>query len=189
MQNITIEIIKDRNIEQCRELCNELMALQKSKAYIQPEQFNSMNFETRMKKSYESALRSQVIIVKDNGVPVGYVFSTIDNISVADRDIYPDWASVGESSMGFYPDWVTLPQKIGCLNNLYLRSEYRCSGLGSKLFDMTMEWLESFPDVDLTFVYVSNGNDGALRFYLNHGFTLSHDVFNGFIKAAYKLKN
>jgi ribosomal protein S18 acetylase RimI-like enzyme len=190
MNNITIEILKDGNIEQCRELCNELMAFQKSKAAIAPEIFDMMNFETRMKKSYENALDSQVIVVKDNGIPVGYVFSTIDNIENS-KDSYPAWAPKddNENSRGFYPAWDNLPNKIGCLNNLYLRDEYRNMRLGSRLFEMAMEWLESFPDVDLVFIYVSNGNDAALNFYLSRGFTFSHDVFGGFIKATYKLKN
>lgn len=147
-----------------------------------------MIFDTQMKKSHESAFRSQTMIAKDGDVPIGYVFSTIDNVDPIDRTAYPDWAPIDENSIGFYSEWVTLPQKIGCLSNLYLRKEYRGSGLGTKLFHLTMEWLGSFPDVNLTFVYVSNGNDPALKFYLNHGFTLSHDVFGGFIKAAYKLK-
>ncbi|WP_205700005.1 hypothetical protein [Cohnella luojiensis] len=91
MENITI--IKDGNIEQCRELCNELMAFQKSMATIGPEIFDAMNFDTRMKKSYESAIDSQVIVVKDNGFPVGYVFSTIENIE-SSKNTVPEWAPV-----------------------------------------------------------------------------------------------
>ena len=49
-----------------------------------------------------------------------------------------------------------------------------------------MEWLESFSDVNVIFVYISNGNDAALDFYLKNGFIYSHDVFGGFIKTAYK---
>ncbi|KIL35028.1 GCN5 family acetyltransferase [Cohnella kolymensis] len=187
MVNVTIELVKDGNIEQCRQLCNELMAFQKSKAAIAPEAFDSMNFDTRMKKSYESSLESQVIVVKDNGMPVGYVFSTIENIENS-KGQYPAWAPKDENSKGFYPEWVNLPNKIGCLNNLYVRDQYRDMGLGSKLLEMSMEWLESFPDVDLIFIYVSNGNDAALNFYLSRGFTFSHDVFGGFIKAIYKFK-
>jgi ribosomal protein S18 acetylase RimI-like enzyme len=190
MEHITIETLKDGNIEPCRELCNELMAFQKSKATIAPEAFDTMNFDTRMKKSYESALESQVLVVKDKGIPVGYVFSTIDNVENSKSDSYPEWAPVEdrENSKGFYPEWDDLPKKIGCLNNLYVRDEYRSMGLGSRLFEMSMEWLESFQDVDLIFIYVSNGNEAALDFYLRHGFTLSHDVFGGFIKAVYKFK-
>lgn len=189
MENITIEVVKDGNIEQCRDLCNELMAFQKSQAAIAPEAFDTMNFDTRMKKSYESSLHSQVIVVKDKGIPVGYVFSTIDTIEKS-KGSYPEWAPIDDiqNSIGFYPDWVHLPKKIGCLNNLYLRDEYRDMGHGSRLFEMSMEWLESFPEVDLVFIYVSNGNDAALKFYLSRGFTFSHDVFGGFIKAVYKFK-
>ena len=187
MPNITFEVLSGDAIEQCRELCNELMAFQKSKATRCPENFNSMNFDTRMKKSHECALESQTVVVKDNGVPVGYVFSTIDLVDAGDKAAFPDWAPASENSLGFYPDWVKVPQKIGCLSNLYLRDQYRSMGLGSKLFQMTMEWLESFADVNLIFVYISNGNEDALQFYLNHGFTFSHNVFGGFITAAYKL--
>ena len=186
MENITVEIVQDGNIEQCRALCDELMAFQKSQATLSPESFDFMNFDTRMKKSYESALRSQVVVAKDNGVPVGYIFSTIDEEVESGEDSIPEWAPHVENSKGFYPEWVKLPKKIGCLNNLYLRDGYRSTGLGSKLFNQSMLWLESFPDVDLIFTYISNGNDAALKFYLSHGFTFSHDVYGGFIKAAYK---
>ncbi|TVY10279.1 GNAT family N-acetyltransferase [Paenibacillus cremeus] len=189
LPNITIEVVTDGNIEQCRELCNELMAFQKSMATMAPEAFDTMNFDTRMKRSYENALESQVIVVKDNGDPVGYVFSTIDRIDPSKR-AFPAWAPVeGKSDvLGFYPDWEQIPSKMGCLNNLYLREPYRDLGLGSKLFQMSMDWLESFADVEVIFIYVSNGNDAALQFYLQKGFTFSHDVFGGFIKAVYKVR-
>lgn len=189
MADLTIEVVKDGNIEQCRELCNELMAFQKSQAFMAPEVFDLMNFDTRMKSSYEEALLSQTIVAKDRGVPIGYVFSTIEKVEGVD-DPLPSWAPKGngETVRGFYPDWDNLPEKAGCLSNLYFREEYRGLGLGTKMLGMAMEWLESFPDVDLTFVYISNGNDAALKFYLDHGFTYSHEVFGGFIKAAYRYK-
>ncbi len=189
MPDITIEIVRNGDIEQCRGLCDELMAFQKSRARIHPECFDYMSFDTRMKKSFESALRSQVIVARDRGIPIGYVFSTIDEVEASDRNAYPAWAPAEENSIGFYPEWIALPQKIGCLSNLYLRDGYRGSGLGSRLFEMAMEWLESFSDVNLVFVYISNGNDSALQFYLNHSFTFSHDVFGGFIQAAYKQRS
>ncbi|MFC5452885.1 GNAT family N-acetyltransferase [Paenibacillus aestuarii] len=187
MRNITIETVTDGNIEQCRELCNELMAFQKAKAKLAPEAFDLMNFDTRMKKSFEHALASQVIVAKDNGVPVGYAFSTVDAIDKTRRE-FPAWAPIQDpkKSLGFYPDWDHLPARMGCLNNLYIRDGYRDLGLGSQLFSMSMGWLESLPDVDLIMIYVSNGNDAASNFYLSRGFTFSHDVFDGFIQAFYK---
>jgi len=190
LHNLTLEVVRDGSIEQCRELCDELMAYQKSKAALAPEAFDAMNFDTRMKRSYENALDSQVIVAKDNGVPVGYVFSTIDLVAEEDRAAVPAWAPVAEAetARGFYPDWLRLPAKIGCLSNLYVRDAYRRTGLGSRLFDEAIEWLENHPDATDIFIYVSNGNDSALRFYLDRGFKYSHEVFGGFIHAVYRSK-
>ena len=183
-KSITIEIVSDEDLEVCKDLCNELMAFQQSKAVIAPECFNGMNFDTRLKESYHSALRKQILVAKDGNTAVGYVFSTINQVDEAER-IIPAWAPAGKDAIGFYPKWLTLPQKIGCLSNLYIREGYQCFGLGSQLLDMAMKWLGSFPDCNLTFVYTSNGNDSAYDFYIHKGFTFSHEVFGGFIKAAY----
>jgi len=185
MGNITFEVVENDDIEQCRDLCNELMSFQKSQAVISPEGFNSMNFDTRMKLSYESALEKQVIIVKDDEEPFGYIFSTIDMVTEEMRDMWPDWVPRTTGGVGFYPEWLSLPQKVGCLSNLYLRDAYKGHGFGSKLCEMSMEWLGSFTDVPISFVYISNGNDRAYEFYIRKGFIPSHDVFGGFIKAAY----
>ncbi len=188
MENITIEVLNEDEIETCRDLCNELMAFQKSKAILSPKSFDEMNFDTRMKRSYEGALHKQVVVVKDKGVAVGYVFSTIDMVDESARNAFPGWAPKGDGNcqtIGFYPNWVKLPQKIGCLSNLYLREPYKGLGLGGKLTDIAMKWLASFSDCTLSFVFISNGNDKALEFYKQKGFVYSHEVFNGFIKAAY----
>lgn len=190
MRDIKIEVIEDDNIEQCKILCNELMALQKSKAMISPECFDYMTFDTRMKPSFEQASARQVIVAKDKGVPIAYVFSVIEHTE--DKlGVFPDWVAQTdtENMQGFYPDWDDLPKKIGCLNNIFIKDEYRSLGLGSRLFNQAMAWLESFDDVDVIFIYVSNGNDDALKFYANKGFQYSHDVFGGFITAMYKIKN
>jgi GNAT superfamily N-acetyltransferase len=137
---------------------------------------------------------NQIIIAKDNGIPIGYVFSTIENVNDGDKSHIPDWAPVDDARVvkGFYPDWNDFPNKVRCLNHLFFRESYqsyRGMGIGPKLLNMAMEWLEGFPDVNVSFVYVSNGNDAALDFYIKHGFTFSHDVFGGFIKAAYKFRD
>ena len=95
MDNIRIQTITGQDIEKCRELCNELMALQKSLANIHPEAFDSMNFDTRMKKSYESAERSHVAVAFDGDIPIGYVFSTIVLVTEDQRHVLPDWAPKG----------------------------------------------------------------------------------------------
>lgn len=111
-------------------------------------------------------------------------FSTIDDKDAKDN-VIPEWALVpeGEKVQGFYPDWLK-PQKIGIVSNLYIRPEYHGTGLGKSLFKMAMEWMESNDDINLIYIYVSNGNESALSFYLKQGFTFSHDVFGGFIHAV-----
>lgn len=182
---IVYEEVLTGDIEQCRELCNELMQMQKAKAILHPEYFGGMNFTSRMQASYANALRKQVIVAKDNGQPIGYVFSTIDTVTAVNKSARPAWAPQSRD-LGFYPDWLEVPQQVGCLSNLYLREAYRSSGLGSQLLAMAVRWLESFDDVCTSFVYISNGNKAALDFYTRHGFIYSHDVFGGFIQAAYK---
>ncbi len=177
MQGITFEVAHDGDIEQCRSLCNELMAFQKSKAYIEPERFDSMDFDTQMKSSYESALDKQVVVVKDKGIPVGYAFTTVDLLD-----------SLREAPFQLLPERNDLPQKIGCLSNIYLKEGYRGFGFGSKLFQMSMEWLNGFADVPLIYIFISNGNVDAYNFYTEHGFMFSHDVLGGFIKAVCKYK-
>lgn len=192
LDGIAFEVVRDGNIEQCRDLCNELMAYQKARAVLAPEAFDAMNFDTRMKRSYEHALDSQVIVAKDGGVPVGYVFSTVERVTEEDMRAVPAWAPAPvdrkESIQGFYPDWIVPPITVGCLSNLYIRDAYRGTGLGSELFDRALSWLESHPAIDDIFIYVSNGNEAALRFYLDRGFTFSHEVFGGFIQAVYRKK-
>ncbi|MCL1892866.1 MAG: GNAT family N-acetyltransferase [Holophagaceae bacterium] len=185
---MTLEVVNDGNIEPCRHLCNELMAYQQSKAKLLPEIFDQMNFDTRMVLSYKQAIASHVVVARDkNNVPVGYVFSTIENVFYKDSHI-PEWASSISSGeiLGFYPKWDNLPAKTGCVNNLYLRKAYQRMGLGKKLMDMSMEWFSTFSDINLVFVYISNGNDSAINFYKKYGFSNSHEVFGGFIHALYK---
>ena len=188
--NITVEVVTDGNVEQCRDLCNELMAFQKAQAVIAPELFDMMNYETRLLSTYINSPINQLIVAKDEGVPIAYIFSTIENVTGGDKSAIPEWAPVQdrEKTLGFYPPWNDFPARVGCLNHLYVRDDYRGCRLGFKLLEQAMAWLTSFPDVDLTFVYISNGNNAALDFYLKHGFIFSHDVFDGFIQAAYKVR-
>ncbi len=185
MKDIRFEVIEGDNIDVCRDLCNELMAFQKSKATINPELFDMMNFDTRMKVSFQGAYKRQVIVAMDGDKAIGYVFSTIDDVPLEARGVFPAWVPKNDGAIGFYPEWVELPQKIGCLSNIYIREEYKGQGVGTKLCDMAVEWLGSFSESKLSFVFISNGNHKALDFYKNKGFTYSHQVFGGFIEACF----
>jgi Acetyltransferases len=185
MSKITFELLQDSNLEQCKTLCDELMQFQQSKAVIHPEYFDTMSFETRMKPAYENAKYKHGVIVKDGDIPIGYTFATISTVTKETLDFWPAGMPETKDSTGFYPETLPVPQKIGSINNIYLREDYKGQGLGGKLFDMSMQWIRGFSDVTLMFIYISNGNTQAYDFYLRKGFKPSHDVFGGFIKAVY----
>ena len=70
-------------------------------------------------------------------------------------------------------------KNVGCLSQFYIKEEYRQYGIGSKLFTMSMEWLKQFDAVKDYFIFVSNCNDSALKFYKRKGFSVSHDILDG----------
>lgn len=168
--NLTYEEISEENIEVCRDLCNELMAFQKSVATITPERFDTMSFETRMVPSIKSTVHNYIVVVKDEGKPVAYVYANIS----------PKEAYSNEFATFFDLDSVK-QKNVGCLSQFYIKEGYRKYGIGSKLFKMSMDWLNQFEDVEDYFIYVSNGNENALEFYKRKGFQVSHDILGGFI--------
>lgn len=168
--NMIYEVIPDDEIEYCRDLCNELMAFQKSKALITPELFDNMNFDTRMIPSVKKAIHNYTVVVKDDEKIVAYVYSNISPKETYSNDFatFFDLSSVSKKN-------------VGCLSQFYIKQEYRQYGIGSRLFNMSMEWLKQFEDVEDYFIFVSNGNQEALEFYKRKGFSVSHDILDGFI--------
>ncbi|HSU79050.1 MAG TPA: GNAT family N-acetyltransferase [Candidatus Angelobacter sp.] len=175
--NLTYQVISEDQIECCRELCNELMAFQKSQATIRPDLFDNMNFDTRMIPSIKSALHNYFVVVKDDKKPIGYVYSNISPKEAYSNDFatFFDLSSVSQKN-------------VGCLSQFYIKNEYRQFGVGSKLFDMSMKWLRQFEDVEDYFIFVSNGNTNALEFYKRKGFSVCHDILDGFITVLHSNK-
>lgn len=176
--NLKYEIVPDEEIEYCRDLCNELMAFQKSKSLIKPELFDKMNFDTRMVPSIKNAIHNYTVVVRHDDKLVGYVYSNISSKETYSNDFatFFDLSTVDGNN-------------VGCLSQFYIEEEYRQYGIGSKLFDMSMKWLNQFDDVDDYFIYVSNGNTDALEFYKRKGFSVSHDILDGFITVLRTSKN
>jgi GNAT superfamily N-acetyltransferase len=168
--NLSYEVILDDQIDLCRDLCNELMAFQKSKACIKPELFDGMCFETRLLPSVKKAIHNHTVIVKDGDEAVGYVYSNIS----------PKETYANEFATFFNLDTVR-KNNVGCLSQFYIKEPYRQHGVGSKLFDLSISWLKTFDDIDDFFIFVSNGNRTALEFYKQKGFQVSHEILDGFI--------
>lgn len=169
------EIISPEEIEHCKDLCNELMAFQKSMAYITPELFDNMNFDTRMVPSIRNALHNYIVVGKDGEKIVAYVYSNISPKEAYSNDFatFFDLSSVSKKN-------------VGCLSQFYIKEEYRQYGIGTKLFHMSMDWLKQFDDVEDYFIFVSNGNTNALEFYKRKGFSVSHTILDGFITVLRK---
>lgn len=168
--SIYYEVISEDRIICVKDLCNELMAFQKSKAYIHPEFFDNMCFETRMIPSIKNAKANYLVIVKDNHEIVGYVYS-----NVSSKETYSN------SFATFFDLESVKNEDVGCLSQFYLKENYRNTGIGSVLFNMSMDWLNSFKSINDLFIFVSNGNENALKFYQGKGFKISHQILDGFI--------
>lgn len=177
---IHYEIISENDIYSIKNLCNDLMTYQKSKAYIHPEFFDDMCFETRVIPSIKSSKENFIIVARDNNVIVGYAYST-----VAKKEIYSGGFATLHCDAFFDFDSVK-GDYVGCLSQFFIKEDYRNKGIGGELFKKSMKWLNSFDYIEDIFIFVSNGNDDALRFYLDKGFKTSHKILDGFITV---LKN
>ena len=167
---IHYEVISEDNISCLKNLVNELMAYQKSKAAIHPEFFDNMNFDTRMIPSVNNAKYNYIVVAKDDDEIVGYVYSNISSKETYSNDFatFFDLDSVNN-------------EDVGCLSQFYIKEGYRSLGIGSVLFEKSKDWLRSFPSIDDLFIFVSNGNDEALKFYQGKSFKISHQILDGFI--------
>lgn len=168
--SIHYEIISEDNIFSIKDLCNELMSYQKSKSYIHSELFDNMSFETRMLPSVKSANDNYILVAKDDNDIVGYVYSNISSKATYSNEFatFFDLDSVEND-------------EVGCLSQFYIKEGYRNIGIGTVLFDESINWLNSYKLIKHLFVFVSNGNDNALKFYQCKGFKISHQILDGFI--------
>lgn len=173
--SIYYEVISDDSIICLENLCNQLMAYQKSKSYIHPEFFDDMCFETRLIPSVESAKANYIVVAKDDNEIVGYAYSTIapkrtysGGFATLNCDAFFDFDSVKSDD-------------VGCLSQFYIKEDYRNTGIGTVMFQKSMDWLNSFKSINDLFIFVSNGNNNALKFYQDKGFKISHQILDGFI--------
>lgn len=173
--SIYYEVVSEADIICLRDLCNDLMAYQKSKAQIRPEWFDGMCFETRLVPSVKSAKANYVAVAKDDAEIVGYAYSNI-----APKVTYSGSFATLRCDSFFDFDSVA-GDDVGCLSQFYIKEGYRRTGIGSRLFEQSLTWLKSFASVRDLFIFVSNGNDNALRFYVKKGFKVSHQILDGFI--------
>ena len=124
----------------------------------------------RMIPSIKNANANYILIAKDNNEIVGYVYN---NISL--KETYSN------NFTTFFDINSIKNDDVGCLSQFYIKKDYRNIGIGNVLFEKSIDWLNSFKSISDLFIFVSNGNDNALKFYQDKGFKISRQIFDGFI--------
>lgn len=173
--SIHYEIISEGDIYSIKGLCNELMAYQRAQAHIHPEFFDNMCFETRMLPSVKGAKGNYIIAAMEGNEIVGYAYSNISSKYTYSED----FATL--KCHAFFDFDSVKKEDVGCLSQFYIKEDYRNLGIGSILFQRSMEWLNSNNSISDIFIFVSNGNENALKFYTSKGFKISHQILDGFI--------
>jgi ribosomal protein S18 acetylase RimI-like enzyme len=106
------------------------------------DKFRNLKFEVRKNKFInDETLDVKIDLIKDKAkaVYIGYCISTINKDLIAEID------------------------------SLFVEKEYRKYGLGDKLMNRSLEWLNS-NQVKIKVIGVAEGNENVLKFYEKYGF-------------------
>lgn len=105
-------------------------------------EFKNFKFEVRKNKFIkDSNIQVKIDLIKDTkkDLYIGYCISTIN------KDL------------------------IGEIDSIFVEEEYRKYGLGEKLMNMALEWLNN-NNVKIKVIAVAEGNEDVIAFYQRHGF-------------------
>ncbi len=103
---------------------------------------NALTFQVRKNKLIKDKnLKVKIDLIKErkNGLYIGYCISTINE------------------------------ELLGEIDSLFVEAEYRKYGLGDKLMNGALEWLDS-NQVKTKIIGVAEGNENVLEFYKKYGF-------------------
>lgn len=183
-QEIIYRDMTNSDVICCKTLCNKLMQHQASVAVKYPELLSGMNFDNRLKASFDAAQCKKLIVAYCNEKPIGYIYGEIFEVTENNaREFKPFSNQVSEEDAkgyGLIPPTLELPTYIADLVNLYVEPEYRSEHVGKELVQRMQEWFEQNKKAKCWCVYVSNGNNPG-TFYEKFGYSYSHEVLNGFI--------
>lgn len=188
MTDFEIIEVTESELSQCRDLCNALMEHQAQQSHTHSYILTAMNFENRLKPSFENSENKKLLLARYKGQPIAYAFANTYYMEETGRFFVPEWLMpiYKKGQLVFYPDSQKLPATIGVFNNLYVLPKYQGKKVGLQLAKPIMHWLRSSHAADL-YVYVSNGNEAkTIPFYNKLGFAFSHQVLDGFITALHQ---
>lgn len=180
-KRINYRNLSDGPIEVCREMADALYRHQADVCRKYKDVLSSMNFDNRLKRSFDAARERFVCVAYDENKPVGFIFCEAFVVTAQRAADRPEWAAkFGSTCNGLYPSDLPIPVKAGLLNNLYIYPEYRGYGIGGQLMNQAMTWLDNVPGAEFQFVHVSNGNNAG-SLYEKYGFHYLHGAFDGII--------
>jgi GNAT superfamily N-acetyltransferase len=114
------------------------------------DHFKDLDFDTRMQPVISKGGKGALLVIlafnDDRKENIGYCVATVDSDLIAEID------------------------------SIFVIEMYRNEGIGGKMFDATIKWLDTFP-VKKTILSVTFGNEDAPRFYERHGFHPRKTVF------------
>jgi len=165
--NLTYEyskVAKKEDVEVIRPLVDQLFKLQAERAEDKWKPIlSSMTMESRVLPDFEAEVfpyaDTQLIMVKDEDTNryVGFAYSAMG------RD-----------------------QK-GNLKLFFLEKAYRGKGVGSKLFEDAMAFIEAHQPEEIM-IAVSNGNEQGFNFYTSKGFRFKSMFMDGMVTILTNLK-
>lgn len=112
---------------------------------------NSINFSDKYKNNTFEKRKGKFLSDKTSKVKV-------DLIRDIEKDLY----------VGYCVSTVDV-DLVGEIDSLFIEEEYRKYGLGDKLMQRAIEWLD-FNKVKSKILCVVEGNENVLEFYKKHGF-------------------
>lgn len=112
-----------------------------------PERYDAVKFEDRreemLKKSENGVLKIDLVEDKNTASYVGYCISSISK------------------------------ENVGEVDSIYLDNRYRSSGIGSKLMERALNWMDE-KGVETKKIVVAVGNEDLLSFYERYNFFPRH---------------
>ena len=158
------KVTKKEDVEVFRPLVDQLFKLQAERADKKWKNIlSSMTIESRLIPDFEAEV---------------FPYADTQLIMVMDEDI--------NRYVGFAYSAMGRDQK-GNLKLFYLEDAYRGKGVGSKLFEDAMAFIEAHQPEEIL-IYVSNGNEQGLNFYTSKGFRYKSMVFDGMVTELTNLK-
>jgi diamine N-acetyltransferase len=152
LQNITIHSIPPEKIDLIRPLWEGLRDHHAEHSQYFKTRYHKMSFDQRkmtlLEKTEKGKLRIDVVEDSSKNQLIAYCIS-----------------SVCKEISGI----------TGEIDSIFIDKTYRKKGIGTKLMDIALKWLDS-EKVDTKKIIIAHGNEEAFEFYKRYGFYHLHNI-------------